>query len=350
MLMRRLLCIALALSAKLFAQASAPVWKFAISGDSRNCGDIVMPAIAAGVANSGSEFYWHLGDFRALYNFDEDLGATHGTISDYQRGAWPDFISHQLDPFGKLPVYLGMGNHETVLPATRENYIVQFADWLDAPVLKTQRLQDDPQDHRLRTYYHWIDRGIDFITLDNASPDQFDAAQLKWFHAVIEKAEASPDIKTVVVGMHAALPGSVGASHSMSDWAQGEKSGRDVYQTLWHTQDTAHKTVYVLASHSHFFMEDVYQTDYWKGRILKGFIVGTAGAVRYRLPPGVVTSDKAMTDVYGYLLANVMSDGTIAFSFQKLEVDQLLHANANRLPEALVRWCFTDNRQLSSAH
>src|SRR5580704_2483033 len=28
---------------------SAHAWKFAVSGDSRNCGDIVMPAIAVGV-------------------------------------------------------------------------------------------------------------------------------------------------------------------------------------------------------------------------------------------------------------------------------------------------------------
>ncbi len=48
-------------------------WKFAVSGDSRNCGDIVMPAIAAGVHKSGAVFYWHLGDFRAIYELDEDM-------------------------------------------------------------------------------------------------------------------------------------------------------------------------------------------------------------------------------------------------------------------------------------
>ncbi len=309
-----------------------------------------MPAIATGVAGSGAAFYWHLGDFRALYTFDEDLAGAHWNISQYQARAWPDFIEHQIDPFGAMPVFLAMGNHETVIPATRDGYVAQFADWLDTPVLRGQRLQDDSRDHRLRTYYHWVDRGIDFVTLDNASPEQFDDAQLKWFKGVVARAEGSPDIKTIVVGMHAALPGSIGSSHSMSDWAQGEKSGRDVYHTLWHAQDAAHKNVYVLASHSHFFMEDVYATDYWKGQVLKGFIVGTAGAVRYRLPAGVDTSAKAMTDVYGYLQATVMSDGTIGFVFQKLAVDDLLRANANRLPETLVRWCFTENSQGAPAH
>ena len=39
-------------------------WTFAVSGDSRNCGDFVMPAIAARVKAQKDAFYWHLGDFR----------------------------------------------------------------------------------------------------------------------------------------------------------------------------------------------------------------------------------------------------------------------------------------------
>ena len=98
--------------------------------------------------------------------------------------------------------------------------------------------------------------------------------------------KSPPAIQTLVVGMHAALPGSLGDSHSMSNWAQGNVSGREVYEALWHAQTVAHKKVYILASHSHFYMEDVYRTDTWKGKVLPGWIVGTAGAVRYRLPAG----------------------------------------------------------------
>ncbi len=32
-----------------------------------------MPGIAAGVLRDQAEFYWHLGDFRAIYDFDEDI-------------------------------------------------------------------------------------------------------------------------------------------------------------------------------------------------------------------------------------------------------------------------------------
>ncbi len=151
-----------------------------MSGDSRNCGDIVMPAIAQGVRRDGASFYWHLGDYRAIYNFDEDYLHTHpaSTISNYFAGAWPDFIQHQLQPFGDLPVFLEIGNHELVPPMARGQYIAQFADWLNQPVLQRQRLADNPNDHVLKTYYHWIERGVDFISMDNASADEFDAGQM----------------------------------------------------------------------------------------------------------------------------------------------------------------------------
>ena len=124
-------------------------WQFAVSGDSRNCGDVVMPAIAADVLQRHSKFYWHLGDFRAIYTFDEDF--THQpehkgrllTLSEYQGSAWQDFLDSQITPFGDLQVFLGIGNHETIPPKTREEYISQFADWLEKPEIRAQRLRDD---------------------------------------------------------------------------------------------------------------------------------------------------------------------------------------------------------------
>ncbi len=346
-----LLVVALAASAS--ASPPGASWKFAVSGDSRDCGDIVMPAIAAGVLPNGAEFYWHLGDFRAIYTFDEDmvppaqlnLPAKPLVISDYLRSAWPDFIAHQIAPFRDLPVYLAMGNHETIPPATRDAWLIQFADWLESAPIRAQRLRDNPRDHQLHAYYHWIKANVDFISLDNASDDQFDSAQLNWLHSVIQRDESSPDIRTIVVGMHAALPGSIGHSHSMSDWPQGDKSGRDVYQRLWHAQESAHKRVYVLASHSHFFMQDVYQTQDWKGKVLPGWIVGTAGAVRYRIPPEAGPAQAAETDVYGYMIATVAADGAVSFEFRKLQLEDLLAANHGAYPGALIRWCYAENKQ-----
>jgi len=346
-------CTWLALAVSSMAAAQDPSsWKFAISGDSRNCGDIVMPAIAQGVRQGGAEFYWHLGDFRAISNFDEDivpppqlgLPGKPMTIGEYENAAWPDFLAHQIEPFRDLPVFLSPGNHETVPPATRNAYLVQFADWLNVPVLREQRLKDDPQDHKLRAYYHWVRDNVDFIALDNASADQFDAGQLKWIHAVVDRDEKSDQIRTIVVGMHKALPGSFGDSHSMSESAQGERSGREVYEALLHAQDSAHKHVYVFASHSHLFMEDVFRTDAWKGKVLPGWIVGTAGAVRDSLPPGVVPGPKSMTNVYGFMVANVGPDGTVSTSFQQLVLADLLRANPD-VPQSLVRWCYEENKR-----
>jgi len=72
-------------------------WRFVVSGDSRNCGDVVMPGIAAGAKLDGASFYWHLGDLRAIYDFDQDMvqakkmAGTHLTIIDYGRA--PGMIS-----------------------------------------------------------------------------------------------------------------------------------------------------------------------------------------------------------------------------------------------------------------
>ncbi len=59
------LSLLLADSTALLAQSG--VWHFAVSGDSRNCGDVVMPAIAKSAAANQAAFYWHAGDFRAIY-------------------------------------------------------------------------------------------------------------------------------------------------------------------------------------------------------------------------------------------------------------------------------------------
>src|SRR5437870_12163671 len=77
-------------------QSKAQPWQFAFSGDSRNCGDIVMPAIAQDITKARAAFYWHLGDMRAIYDFDEDImnraGAKRPSINDYENSVWQDMI------------------------------------------------------------------------------------------------------------------------------------------------------------------------------------------------------------------------------------------------------------------
>ena len=336
--------------------SSAVVLRFAASGDSRNCGDVVMPGIAAKVRAEQLAFYWHLGDFRAIYTFDEDMQhepehlAKPMSISEYESIAWNDFLENQIALFGPVPVFLGIGNHETIAPKTREEFIPQFADWLDTPVLREQRLRDDPHDHRLRTYYHWVMVGADFINLDNATLDQFDRAQLRWFDGVLSRDEANAEIKTIFVGMHEALPDSFSAGHSMNESVASTESGRRVYQQLLHAQNEAHKHVYVFASHSHYYMENIFNTEAWRahGGVLPGWIVGTAGAVRYALPEDRAGAGAAMTNVYGYLLVTLHADGEIEAEFRKLEEKDVPAAVSSRFTPQFVHWCFAENSEAHS--
>ncbi len=348
-------CALLGIAARKATGGPAPAgeWKFAASGDSRNCGDVVMPGIAAGALQQKISFYWHLGDFRKSSDFDEDMQhepehlAKPMGISEYEKTAWDDFIQNQIVPFGSVPVFLGIGNHELVPPHTREEYMAQFADWLDSPVLREQRLRDDPKDHRLKFYFHWIESGVDFVTLDNALFDQFDDAQVNWFEKVLRADESNAEIHTVVLGMHRALPDSISAGHSMNESAQGTESGRRVYKDLLEAQNSAHKRVYVLASHSHYFMDNIFNTQYWRanGGILPGWIVGTAGAVRYPLPENSKDARVAQTNVYGYLLGTVEPDGEIHFEFQRITEPDIPAKVTSRFKPEFVHWCFAENSE-----
>jgi len=314
-----------------------------------------MPAIAAAVQRDHAAFYWHLGDFRLIRGIDQDLeqlakkNGQKPSQDDYEYWAWQDFLENQIAPFGNVPVYLGIGNHETISPKSRSEYIAQFADWLEKPNLQQQRLKDDPKDHRLKPYYHWVEDGVDFINLDNATTDQFDAEQMQWFKGVMNRDLKDATIWTLVVGMHAALPDSISAGHSMNESKTETETGREVYLDLLKLQAEGHKKVYVLASHSHYFMDGIFKTEYWRthGGVLPGWIVGTAGAVRYPLAPDYKDANAAETNVYGYLLATVnppeQPAGTIVFDFKK--ISEATSETVTRFGQDFVRECFDKNSE-----
>jgi hypothetical protein len=351
----RILLLAVTLSAN--AQQS---WQFAIAGDSRNCGDVVMPAIAKSVQSTKAQFYWHLGDFRRIADFDDDMLAAidvrnatlpadqqlHLTIIDYEKQAWPDFITWQANRFTTIPIYLGIGNHETTAPKTKPEWIAQFGDWLTLPNIVQQRLADNPNDHLLKPYYHWIQGGVDFLNLDNGGQDiTFDTEQVNWIKARIQYVMQHPEITTIVAGMHGALPHSLGCDHSMNQTAQGERSGVIIYKALLDAVK-AGKKVYLFASHSHYKLENVFDTDYWRhnGGVLPGWIIGTAGAVRYRLPDTAAgfPVTRAQTDVYGYYLATVAPDGSITVDFREVRRGDV-PADVEKAFGAGVDRCFAGN-------
>jgi hypothetical protein len=329
------------------------VWRFIVSGDSRNCGDIVMPAIAAHSAQFAPSFYWHLGDLRAIYKIDEDIAFSNAnqgrTLSceTYHRLAWSDFVANQIGAFGDVPFYLGIGNHEMILPKTEAAFKREFNDWLNQPTLRQQR-ELDGEPKQPEPYFHWIQGGVDFIYLDNAS-DCFSNEQMSWFQHRIADAKSSAAVKSVVVGMHEALPDSFANNHSMGDnpkEPESFKSGREVYEAL--AEFGKSKPVYVLASHSHFYMENIFSTPKLapKGaQPLPGWIVGTAGAVRYALPdPLPAPPAKSQTDVYGYLVGTV-TDGKIQFSYEEIHDSDVPQYVKQRYAPTAVQWCFEHNSQ-----
>jgi hypothetical protein len=331
------------------AQSADSSWTFAVSGDSRNCGDFVMPAIAAKVKAENDAFYWHLGDFRWMSAPDQDWLAMDPSRSllgklEYESHAWDDFLDRQAASFGPTPVFLGRGNHETVFPMTREGYIAKFRSFLTRPEIVAQRKADGDESKPVETWYHWTNGGVDFITLDNASHDEFSDAQLRWLRAVLDRdLDPHSGIHAIVAGMHEALPHSTSSNHAMDDWDLGIRTGEVVYTWLYDAQ-AAGKHVYVIASHSHYYSPNIFNTPFRKqysARVLPGWIIGTAGAHRYKMSPD---ADKAsLTNIYGYMQGTVHGDGSIDFTLHQLTEDDLKQSKWPNAPMDAIHECFIHN-------
>ena len=188
---------------------------------------------------------------------------------------------------------------------------------------------------------------MDFFNLDNATKNQFDLDQVAWFEKTLKRDSHDPQVRAFVVGMHEALPKSLSSDHAMDDLDGGTKSGLRVYADLLNVQKRNHKRVYVLASHSHYFMDGTFETNYWRkhGGILPGWIIGTAGAVRYKLPAESGRAHAAMTDVYGYLLGTIDSQGSVRFDFQGLSESDVPAAITSQYTPQFVHWCFVENSE-----
>ena len=324
-------------------------WSFAVSGDSRNCGDFVMPAIASKVKAEKDDFYWHLGDFRWMSQPDQDMLAmlpagTQLSKEEYQQRAWDDFLTRQVEPFGSVPVFLGRGNHDAVPPMTREGYIQKFYELLDRPEIAAQRTADGASAAPIGPWYHWTHNGVDFITLDNATHDEFTVAQIRWLRSVLDHDEAPHSgIRTIMAGMHEALPHSTGSEHAMDDWEIGTQTGEKVYRWFWDAQAMG-LHVYLMASHSHYYSPDIFDTPFWKGHatdVVPGWIIGAAGAHRYRLPKDAKPGAK--THFYGYLRGTVHADGTISFALHVLSESDLVEAKWPTAPLDAIHECYIHN-------
>jgi len=341
--------------------APAGTWYFAFSGDSRDCGDLIMPKIAHDIeglrATTPVELYWHLGDFRRLYGPDCDIvKRTHpdwdcksrpegelggDEMNRYLDGAWDDFIERQVAPFSSTPFFLGIGNHE-LAARTRDEFRRKFQKWLTAGPIHLQRVQEASKgfySNEGDTYYHFVKKGVDFIYLDNADGASFSAAQLAWLGKVLANDAADSSVKTIVAGMHEALPYSKQRGHAMDASCQGLCSGEQAYDLLFRAQQMAGKHVYVFASHAHLFVTDAFggQPEH-AGQVLPGWVVGTAGAEQYRQDSDPIQ--------YGYALVTVHPDGTLDVAFREVKRDSPPLATGTGADQ-LTAFCFERNKRTS---
>jgi hypothetical protein len=345
---------------KATSAAKGKSWYFAVSGDSRDCGDLILPKIAWSIENGRAqtpvEFYWHLGDLRALFRIDCDMllrrdptakchlepnkGTDKYPFGLYLEEAWDDYIEHQIAPFGRTPFILGIGNHE-LINRPRDYFECKFGQWLTQGPLQNQ-LKDDAKRgipaKSVNTFFHFIREGVDFIYLDNADPDaSFSEEQLAWLSKVLAADADDKKVKTIIVGMHAALPLSNERGHAMDSSCHGFCTGLRAYDMLLRAQTEYHKHVYLLASHSHFFRENIYDSPEHKGRVLPGWIIGTGGAQQYK-----VQADTSPI-MYGYMQVEVRDDGTIATQFKEVKRDTPPLATGAGA-DYLTTFCFNENR------
>lgn len=340
----------------------AGTWYFAVSGDSRDCGDLVMPKIARDIeerrATTPVDFYWHLGDFRRLYGPDCDMvKRTHpdwdcksrpegelgaDEMNQYLENSWDDFIENQVAPFGAMPVFLGIGNHELAAGRTRDEFRRKFQKWLTSGPIHLQRVQESKKGFYSTegdTYYHFVKNGVDFIYLDNADSKSFSAEQLVWLAKVLANDAADPTVKTIVAGMHEALPYSKQRGHAMDATCQGLCSGEQAYDLLYRAHQINGKNVYVFASHSHLFVDQAFegQAEH-TGQVLPGWIVGTAGAEQYRQESDPIQ--------YGYAMVTVHPDGTLDVAFREVKRDSPPLATGPGA-DPLTAFCFENNKRPS---
>jgi hypothetical protein len=88
--------------------------------------------------------------------------------------------------------------------------------------------------------------------------------------------------------------------------------------------------------------------------VLPGWIVGTAGAERYPLPPDAHNAKAAKTNVYGYLMATVNPEGkapgTVEFKFEELKEDSIPQDVVQHFTKPFIHECFVGNRRNIPIH
>lgn len=148
--------------------------------------------------------------------------------------------------------------------------------------------------------------------------------------------------------MHESLPDSYSMDHSMNQGSDHGDSGRTIYKRLLEFRKNTGKPVHVFSSHSHYFLTNIYNTGAWQtnGGVLPGWLVGTAGAQHYSVPPEVKSFATWAENEYGYTVVHVTPGG----GSRSVEVEFVPISRKDLAPEAesqfgpdTINFCFSEN-------
>ena len=163
---------------------------------------------------------------------------------------------------------------------------------------------------------------------------------------VIAADETDPNVKLLIVGMHESLPDSYSQDHSMTQGSDAGASGRALCKRLLEFRQKSGKPVHVFSSHSHYYLTDIYNTGAWQsnGGVLPGWLVGTAGAQHYSVPPEVKSFATWAENQYGYALVQVTpGTGAVQIRFVPVQRQDLSAALIGEFGQAAVDFCFSGN-------
>ncbi len=90
----------------------------------------------------------------------------------------------------------------------------------------------------------------------------------------------------------------------------------------------------------------MYDTPYWRqhtSKVVPGWIIGSAGALRYALPK--TAHPGAKTHIYGFMQGVVHGDGAIDCTLHELSEEDLIRARWPNAPLDAIHECFLHNAE-----
>ncbi len=201
-----------------------------VGGDSRDDSSHVVPWAFGEARARGASAFLFLGDMEITPQIDSAFAAELRDLDPVP--FYPVLGNHEIKTFGFLSV--GVGGAERAFRA-------RFLGTARTPV--RSELPDRV------VYSADLPGGVHLVALDNVTENGFGAPQLAWLADDLEKANADPSTRHIVVGMHKPLCKNGVSTHGMDKDGPGAAADSDAALALFRKD----RVSLVLASHVHQF-------------------------------------------------------------------------------------------------